>query len=472
MLIAGAEQGLKQRLQKTLSRIPNLQNQVNGALIFDFYEFLKSDGTSETFHDNYLKTIIQFADFVEKTYPNLTFFDFDDNRKDLILRFLQTKVKPVEEDPERRSFRTYNDYLDRIKFFFRWMHNVRRKQSPKDQIPKDQWETPFFVQLKHLKQKLLSPYSVTQKWTLEEFMLASSKESDIERRAAFRMLWDLDARPHEVLLIKRKNIRFQEKYAEGEIPDGKTGPGGFVLTNSFWDVATWYNEHPFKHPEVPLICDSTGQALQPETLRKWLYELRDKITKMLQNGSIKDQQEASKLKHFVEEKKWNPYCLRHSAITHDSDYLPEYAVKKKARWSMNSKQSSRYISNTLSLQLKSQILTQAGIITDEKLAKPTTLNCPKCRAANPPHYDQCSKCAYPLHYEAYLQTKEKEQSLEKWVDILRKGMRANTDFNKMVMRKLEQSDLTVQMLARRLAKHDPEFKRKLEQIHRHNTQLS
>ena len=28
-------------------------------------------------------------------------------------------------------------------------------------------------------------------------------------------------------------------------------------------------------------------------------------------------------------KKWNPYCIRHSAITSDSDFLPEYALKKK-----------------------------------------------------------------------------------------------------------------------------------------------
>ena len=42
-------------------------------------------------------------------------------------------------------------------------------------------------------------------------------------------------------------------------------------------------------------------------------------------------------------KKWNPYCIRHSAITSDSDYLPEYALKKKVRWSMNSRQGSRYI---------------------------------------------------------------------------------------------------------------------------------
>ena len=31
-------------------------------------------------------------------------------------------------------------------------------------------------------------------------------------------------------------------------------------------------------------------------------------------------------------KKWNPYCIRHSAITACSDYLPEYAIKKQVMY--------------------------------------------------------------------------------------------------------------------------------------------
>ena len=37
------------------------------------------------------------------------------------------------------------------------------------------------------------------------------------------------------------------------------------------------------------------------------------------------------LKFLLSTKKWNPYCIRHSSITADSDYLPEYALKKKVR---------------------------------------------------------------------------------------------------------------------------------------------
>jgi hypothetical protein len=64
---------------------------------------------------------------------------------------------------------------------------------------------------------------------------------------------------------------------------------------------------------------------------------------MLENGTITNHEEKQKLEYLLKSKKWNPYCLRHSAITSDSDFLPEYALKKKVRWSMNSKQGARYI---------------------------------------------------------------------------------------------------------------------------------
>jgi integrase/recombinase XerD len=64
---------------------------------------------------------------------------------------------------------------------------------------------------------------------------------------------------------------------------------------------------------------------------------------MLQQEVIKDPNERQKLQSFIITKKWNPYSLRHSSISNDSDFLPEYALKKKVRWSMNSKQGARYI---------------------------------------------------------------------------------------------------------------------------------
>ena len=61
-----------------------------------------------------------------------------------------------------------------------------------------------------------------------------------------------------------------------------------------------------------------------------------RIVRWVKSNEIKDIQEKEKLEYLLVTKEWNPYCLRHSAISADSDYLPEYALKKKIRWSMNS----------------------------------------------------------------------------------------------------------------------------------------
>jgi hypothetical protein len=59
--------------------------------------------------------------------------------------------------------------------------------------------------------------------------------------------------------------------------------------------------------------------------------LRARIIRLIEEKSITGKEEAEKLQYLIQTKKWNPYCIRHSAITSDSDYLPDYALKKKVR---------------------------------------------------------------------------------------------------------------------------------------------
>ena len=132
---------------------------------------------------------------------------------------------------------------------------------------------------------------------------------------------------------------------------------------------------------------------------------------MLENGSIVDNEERQKLEFLLKTKKWNPYCIRHSAITSDSDFLPEYALKKKVRWSMNSKQGSRYIKRRMGKDLKNQILVHNGIITEEAALiqrKPSISTCPRCNLVNAIENKYCSKCSYPLVPSAFDEIKEAE----------------------------------------------------------------
>jgi len=99
----------------------------------------------------------------------------------------------------------------------------------------------------------------------------------------------------------------------------------------------------------------------------------------------------------ISNKRFNPYCIRHSAITYDSYYLPEFALKKKVRWSMNSKQGTRYIKTRMGNELRNKILAYNGIISENEIVKkPTILACPRCQFVNIIENKYCSKCSYPL----------------------------------------------------------------------------
>src|SRR2546423_6292694 len=114
-----------------------------------------------------------------------------------------------------------------------------------------------------------------------------------------------------------------------------------------------------------------------------MKKIRQKIIRLLNEGCIIGKEEKEKLEYLIKTKRWNPYCIRHSAITSDSDYLPEYALKKKVRWSMNSKQGSRYIKRRMRDELKKQILVGNGIISEDEIPKkPSVLSCRRCGLIN------------------------------------------------------------------------------------------
>jgi integrase/recombinase XerD len=137
--------------------------------------------------------------------------------------------------------------------------------------------------------------------------------------------------------------------------------------------------------------------------------LRARIIRLIEEKSITGKEETEKLQYLIQTKKWNPYCIRHSAITSDSDYLPDYALKKKVRWSMNSRQASRYIKRRMGNDLKRQILIHNGVTLDTEMQKkPSVLACPRCTLVNGFDNKYCSKCSYPLVPSAFDEIKEAE----------------------------------------------------------------
>ena len=112
------------KLSTTLSHITTVPNSINSKAITEFYQYMKSNGASERHQNNNLKAIIAFANFLG---TDRTFLDIQ--LKEQITSFLDTKIKNLEEDPDKKWITTWNDYLHRIKHFFRWLYNQKDAET-------------------------------------------------------------------------------------------------------------------------------------------------------------------------------------------------------------------------------------------------------------------------------------------------------------------------------------------------------
>ena len=449
-------------LSTTLRHIyDKVPNSVSSQLIGDFYQYMKDNGTSQRHQNNNLKAIIAFADFLG---PGTTFYQV--RSKDQISCYLDTKMKPDLQDPEKRLITTWNDYLVRIKHFFRWLYNYKIKSDEGIEILEQSssspdWQTPVFVNIRRKRTKRLSPYGENEIWDFEELKTVIKYEPYKRNKAALALLWDLNGRNHEIALLKIRNIRLKEQYGEGEIPhQAKTGSGPILLTFSFPYVRDWLNEHPFRNtPDARLICNlNNGAPIKPEALWTMMKQLRLRINRLIETNAITDDAEKGTLRVLLTTKRFNPYCLRHSSISRDSDFLPDYALKKKVRWSMNSKQPARYIKARMGNDLKQKILVQNGIISELQIEKkPSVLNCPRCSLVNAIENKYCSKCSYPLIPSAFDEIKaaedmkfrvieERFNNIQSMLERLITGLSTTTDqqrFNTMTQSLLSSGVLKV-----------------------------
>ncbi len=402
------------RLENVLEQIETVENNLNKDLMHEFSKYLISKDTSASYQRNCIKIMLMFADFLQSRKEEKNNLS-EVNSIDDIISFLDTRKKTKDEDPEQKWITTWNDYLWRIKIFYRWYYNTKIFKANSNNIFDSQnWVSPDFLKIPKKKTKRLSPYSETEIWEKDELQFIIKYENCKRNKAILALLWDLNARNHELTLLRIKNIRIKEKYGEGEVPyEAKTGSGPILLTLSFPYVRDWLNEHPFRNESnARLICNTeNGKPLLPGMVYDTMYLLKKRIIRLVASEEIKDIKEKEKLLYLLKTKKWNPYCIRHSSITSDSDYLPEYALKKKVRWSMNSRQGSRYIKNRMGNDLKEKILEQNGIILDTSNVKRSTIiDCPRCALINQLENKFCSKCSYPLKPEAYEELKEKEEN--------------------------------------------------------------
>jgi integrase/recombinase XerD len=121
------------KLSTNVSKIQTIPNAINASIIDEFHNYMKNNESSERHQNNALKVVIAYTKFLGS---DITLYDV--KNKEQITRFLDTKIKSLDEDPDRKWITTWNHYLHRIKHLFRWLYNQRGKE---DAIPLSQWVT-------------------------------------------------------------------------------------------------------------------------------------------------------------------------------------------------------------------------------------------------------------------------------------------------------------------------------------------
>lgn len=419
-------------------------NKANAKLLKEYDAFMDNNRLSESRRKNNLKTMTYYGTWLAKNHPNLTFAKVNSREKH-ILPFLNRFRKAPEDDPEELWVTTWNDYKSRLVHFYRWLHNVRMPGRSYDEVPVRDWTTPEFMKFKKQLSKRKNTYSVAETWEREEVLAILPYEQEIRNKAIIAALWDLDGRNHELTRMKLKHIRFKETYAEGEIPfNTKTGGGPVLLRMSFPYMLEYMNKHPLRNdPEAPLFCNlkggkTLGDELDPDYLWRILDNLKRRIKTLVEQDKVTGQ-EKEKLQELLNVKAWNPYCFRTSAIRHDATFLPAYALTQKVRWVPNSKQPGRYMAQTLSNEVRKQILAHDGII--DETTKPKLIHnvCPKCQLVNPQEYIRCKECSYPLTEEGHNQAKADEKVMkDKIAELEAKITKREHDIEEAVKRALAQ----------------------------------
>jgi hypothetical protein len=173
---------MPQKLTTTVNKITTVPNSVNASIIDEFYQYMRSIGASEHHQNNNLKVVIAFAKFLGS---DTTFREIQ--RKEQIIRFLDTKVKSSEIDPEKKWITTWNHYLYRIKLFMRWLHNYRNKESHDNEVIQSDWETPAFIKIRGKKSKHQSPYIESEIWDRDELLAIVKYEPYVRNKAALTL---------------------------------------------------------------------------------------------------------------------------------------------------------------------------------------------------------------------------------------------------------------------------------------------
>lgn len=368
-----------------------------------------------------IKTLVWLSNFFEdkKRYQDMT--------KDDILAYLNNLRKPQENG--NGWINTYNNRQMVFLKFFRWLYNQDEPDLLKRVTP------ACMVGIKRLAKREKTSYKPSDIWDERDIAIFLKYCPNKRDRCYYAMAFDMSARPHEILSLRIKDIKFcttedNRQYVEVRIPDGKTGSRVTVLINSLPYLKEWLLEHPHSsNSDSYLFIIKNGARLTYEGLaRRCTYYEKNYYPSLLSDSSTIQVEVPDKaiIRNLLT-KPWNLYVLRHSALTKKSQFLTEANLRSHAGWTAASKMPQVYVH--LSGEHNNAILEKYGIVTKEVREKEIVLKsieCPNCQEVNKPDSKLCYQCRMVLSYNSYVEVRNEDlnkiKKLETDMESLKLGM--------------------------------------------------
>jgi integrase len=411
-----------------------------------FYEFLITAHNTQNVKINttltYIKIISLFSKF-------LHYKDFEKITKNDIIDFLNSSRKLESEDPSHKWIGTYNTRRMILSKFFRWFYN----QYQNNEMDQKKWITPECMQgVKQFLRKEKSTYKPSDIWTDEDHALFLKYCPSKRDKAFHAMANDTSARPHELLNLKIKDIKFKissttsMQYAEVHITKSKTKPRTLPLIHSIPYVKDWIDCHPLStNPDAFLFVSFADKNFGSRLSENALYKVytstyRKQYFPKLLKEKIPDV-EKSYIRNLLT-KPWTPYIQRHSALTSKSSILKEHTLRDYAGWSMSSKMPQVYI-HYFGNESSKSLLEAYGIEDNSKKGQTNVLKskpCPNCSEPNKPDSRFCFRCKMVLTFDSYQETLDKQEQKDREINEMKDQIRILTESQKDIMKLLKHPD--------------------------------
>lgn len=216
-------------------------------------------------------------------------------------------------------------------------------------------------------------------------------------RAIFSTLYDSGCRIGELLLMRIRNVRFDNYGGILEVPfEGKTGARQVrVVGNSIPHLRAWLDNHPRRNDiNAPLFCnlaeDIRGRTMTYDDIRKALK---------------------SALRRAGITKRIYPHLFRHTRASLLASKVAEAPLEAQMGWVPGTKQMATYV-HLSGKQTDAAILKAYGVeVSESTLSEPIPQKCPRCGEPNASDSVFCRKCWLPFDVKAALDQEAKENEL-------------------------------------------------------------